>query len=491
MNTAKRLTMMFINISTLHRIQNFILAFLFVMASPGTATTQNLPARTTWEGKLGAIRIILKINEDSTMKLRSAVFDSPDQGAFSLKVSSLKISVDSISAYSAAIGGGFYGAFNPSKTELTGQWKQGGAAPLTLKRVENKPDFRRPQMPVGPFPYPEEQVIYHNADRSIQYGATLTIPKAEKLVPAVILITGSGSQDRDETIFGHKPFWVLADYLSRNGIAVLRVDDRGIGQTTGEVANATSADFAKDVLAGIDFLKNHKGIDPKRIGLIGHSEGGIIAPLAANQSKDVAFIVSMAGVGMSGMELWNAQSRTGFVKAGFNEDDLKHMERLFYMMFDISKKYDDMGDIGRAFEPAFAAWKKQQSAEFLTKAGMSGPDADDRVRALAARFYSPWMRYLVSYDPAPVLSKITIPVLALNGEKDIQVLAKPNLEGFKKYLTQAGNKHFKTIIFPGLNHLFQHADTGEISEYIAIEETISPEVLKVITDWIRKVSNMP
>lgn len=470
--------------------QNYILACLFIMASTGAASAQSLPARTTWEGKLGAIRIILKINEDSTTKQQSAVFDSPDQGAFSLKVSSLKISADSVLAFSSVINGGFSGAFNPSKTELTGSWKQGESVPLTLKRVENHADYKRPQTPKSPFPYTEEQVIYHNTDRSIQYGATLTVPKTEKAVPVVILITGSGQQDRDETIFNHKPFWVLADHLSRNGIAVLRVDDRGIGQTTGEVATATSADFAKDVLAGIDFLKNHKGINPKRIGLIGHSEGGIIAPLAANQSKDVAFIVSMAGVGMSGMELWNAQSRTGFVKAGFNEDELKHMDELFNTMFEISKKYTDMNEIRRAFEPAFAVWKKQQSAEFLTKAGMSGPDADSRVRALAARFFSPWMRYLVSYDPAPVLSKITVPVLALNGEKDIQVLAKPNLEGFKKYLTQAGNKHFKTIVFPGLNHLFQHADTGEISEYIAIEETISPEVLKVITDWIREINNM-
>ncbi|HMI02765.1 MAG TPA: alpha/beta fold hydrolase, partial [Pedobacter sp.] len=349
-------------ILTLRKIHSSLFILFFLIGSAAEVVAQGLASKTTWEGKLGAIRIILKISRDSATKESVAVFDSPDQGAFGLKVSSLKISSDSVLAYSAVIGGGFSGAFNPSRTELTGNWNQGASQPLTLKQVENQPESKRPQNPIAPFPYKEEQVTYQNADRSIQYGATLTVPRTEKAVPAVILITGSGQQDRDETIFGHKLFWVLADYLSRNGIAVLRVDDRGIGQTTGEVANATSADFAKDVLTGIDFLKNQKGIDPKRIGLIGHSEGGIIAPLAANQSKDIAFIVSMAGVGISGMELWKSQSRTGFAKAGFNDDELKRMDELFNTMFDISKKYKDMNDIGRAFEPALEVWKKQQSA---------------------------------------------------------------------------------------------------------------------------------
>ncbi len=473
---------------TLQSICGLLLILLLNTVFVGKTMAQIIPAKTTWEGRLSAIRIILKITEDSITKQPVAVFDSPDQGAMDLKISSLKITIDSLTAFSAVIGGGFYGAFNSDKTELTGYWKQGGVIPLTLKRVENPTEVKRPQMPKGPFPYGEEKVVYNNADKSIQYGATLTMPKSAKNVPVVILITGSGQQDRDETLFGHKMFWVLADYLTRNGIAVLRVDDRGVGQTTGQVATATSADFAKDVLAGVDFLKTHKGLDLKQIGLVGHSEGGIIAPLAANQSKDIAFIVSLAGIGISGMELWNYQAKIVFVKAGFNQEELAKIDGLYKMMYDLGIKYPDMNDIKKFFKPEFEAWSGKQSEAFLLKSGLKGPNSDKLISTLADRFYLPWMRYLVSYDPALVLTKIKIPVLALNGAKDLQVVAKANLAGFNKYLTLAGNKHFKTIELPGLNHLFQHATTGEMQEYGTIDETISPEILQIVADWIHQTT---
>src|SRR5690606_38157869 len=232
-------------------------------------------------------------------------------------------------AFSSQIGGGFSGAFNADKTEIIGEWKQGGGTlPLILKRVENEVELKRPQTPKAPFPYLEEKVIYYNSDKSIQYGATLTLPDTNKNVPAVILITGSGQQDRDETLFGHKPFWVIADYLSRNGIAVLRVDDRGVGETTGEVMNATSLDFAADVLVGIEYLKTHKGIDVKKIGLIGHSEGGVIAPLAAVQSKDVAFIVSLAGLGITGKELVRKQLSDSYKRMGLGVEEIVSLDSL-------------------------------------------------------------------------------------------------------------------------------------------------------------------
>jgi len=263
--------------------------------------------------------------------------------------------------------------------------------PLTLKLVENKTAFKRPQMPKPPFPYKEEKVVYQNLDHSIQFGATLTLPPSEQDVPTVILITGSGQQDRDETIFGHKLFWVLADHLSRHGIAVLRVDDRGIGETTGDAKNATSADFAQDVLAGIAYLKSHKGIDVKRIGLIGHSEGGIIAPLVAHQSQDVAFIVSLAGVGVSGLELINAQSRSAFVKMGLNPSELKRIDGLNKMMFDLGNQYLDINEVMQVFAPTFENWRKQQPEDFLLKAGLKGPNTDQTIRVMAERFFSPWM----------------------------------------------------------------------------------------------------
>jgi len=347
----------------------------------------------------------------------------------------------------------------------------------------------RPQTPKPPFPYDEEKVIYYNKDKSIKYGGTLTIPKRAKNVPVVVLITGSGQQDRDETLFDHKPFWVIADYLSRNGIAVLRVDDRGIGETTGDMINATSADFAKDVLVGVDFIKTHPGINIKRIGLLGHSEGGMIAPMAAVQSKDVAFIISLAGLGVKGEDIIIKQCTDGFTRAGFNKDYVNRMISLYRSMIDLSNQHiNDATD--NDLKPAFAkfmeTWLKQQPESFLSQAGFKGPNANSYINTLAANLYLPWMRYFNNYDPAAALTKLTIPVLALNGEKDTQVSAKENLAGFDSLLTKAGNKHFKTMAMPGLNHLFQHANTGQLSEYGKIEETISPEVLEIITQWIQK-----
>jgi pimeloyl-ACP methyl ester carboxylesterase len=380
-------------------------------------------------------------------------------------------------------------AFNSDKTALTGTWHQrGGSYPLVLKRVANQKSLYRPQTPKAPFPYRDEKVIYYNKDKSIQYGGTLTIPNSPKNVPAVIMITGSGQEDRDESLFGHKLFWVIADHLTRNGIAVLRVDDRGIGETTGNVSEATSADFAKDVLVGVDYLKAHQGIDIKSIGLIGHSEGGVIAPLVAVQSKDIAFIVSMAGVGVKGVELMKTQTRTEYSREGFNEDELKRMDGFMLMMTNLSKKYTNRDSLNTAFAESTYYWKKQQPETFLIKAGLSGPNANQTITQIALTMFSPWMRYFLAYDPATTLTKLKIPILALDGGKDVQVDAKENLAGFNTLLTQAGNKRFKTMLMPGLNHMFQHAKTGDVREYGEIDETISPEVLDIITKWILGVT---
>lgn len=447
---------------------------------------QNLPFPTIWEGKLSGIRIILKLSEDSITKQRIGEFDSPDQGAFGLKISELKITQDSVLAISSQIGGGFLGAFNADKTELVGDWKQGGGAfPLILKKVDQLAELVRPQTPKAPFPYSEKKVIYYNKDKSIQYGATLTLPDTNKNVPVVILITGSGQQDRDETLFGHKPFWVIADHLSRNGIAVLRVDDRGVGETTGEVMTATSLDFASDVLVGIEFLKAQKGIDVNKIGLLGHSEGGVIAPLAAIQSTDVAFIVSLAGVGIKGSELMERQLHASYRSMGLNDEEIASLDSLTQMMVDIGDRFSEKDDRRYEFQKGMYAWLESKPEPFLLKTGFKGPNADRTIDQMAGRLFLPWMRYFLKYDPETTLAKIKIPVLALNGEKDIQVAAKENLAGFDKFLTQAGNKNFRTISFPNLNHFFQHAETGAVSEYASIEETISPEVLNIIREWIK------
>lgn len=464
-----------------------LISLLLSVVGINQLSAQDLPTKTIWEGKLGDIRLILRISKDSVTKQNIALFDSPDQGAMGLKVSELKITKDSLSAFLAQIGGGFSGAFNADRTELSGVWKQGGSIPLILKRVEKEVEVNRPQMPKAPFPYLEEKVVYYNQDKSIQYGATLTIPDTNKQVPVVILISGSGQQDRDETLFGHKPFWVIADYLTRNGIAVLRVDDRGVGETTGEVMTATSLDFAGDVLVSMEYLKAHKGINQKKIGLIGHSEGGIIAPLAALQSKDVAFIISLAGLGIKGMELMQMQLKNSYAELKLNEEESDRFDNLIKMLINLSIQYPDNEELKPIFGKKMKEWLENQHESFLVKLGYTGPNANSNIDQLAGRFFLPWMRYLLKYDPATTLGKIKIPVLALNGEKDIQVSAQENIAGFNKLLTQAGNKNFKTIIFPNLNHLFQHAKTGQVSEYPTIEETISPEVLSVMSKWIKSL----
>ncbi|MCY4780768.1 alpha/beta hydrolase [Sphingobacterium sp. UT-1RO-CII-1] len=446
---------------------------------------QNFTANSIWEGKLGNIRLVLKVSEDSVTKQYKAVFDSPDQGAMGLEVSDLNITIDSLTAFSKVIGGGYYGAFNEDKTELTGEWRQGGAMPMLMKKVEKEITINRPQTPKEPFPYVERKVVYHNEDKSIQYGATLTMPDTNVNVPAVILISGSGQQDRDETLFNHKPFWVIADYFSRNGIVVLRVDDRGVGQTTGDVMGATSADFADDVLVSLGFLKKQQGIDINKMGLVGHSEGGMIAPMAAIKSNDVAFIVSLAGLGVTGMEIMQKQMKAFNKQLELNAEERVRSDEFIEMLLGLAAKHPDNEELKPIFAQEMQAWMDKQPDDFLMKMGFKGEEGNRNIDQTAGRFFMPWMRYFLKYDPAPILEQLKIPVLALNGEKDVQVTAAENLAGFERSLKKAGNENFKIMSFPNLNHLFQTAETGAVSEYMDIEETFSPQVLEVMLNWIR------
>ncbi|WP_214071466.1 alpha/beta hydrolase [Mucilaginibacter sp. dw_454] len=470
---------------------NRTLIFLYLLfAGIYNLSAQTLPAKTTWEAQSMGLNLTLHIGEDSLTKEKRITLDVPQQAIINLKASIINFSGDSLRLFFKTMQSNYIAKFNTDKTELSGNWGQNGVYELLkFKRVATKPELKRPQTPKPPFPYSEENVLYYNKDKSIRYGATLTIPKSEKKVPAVILITGSGLQDRDESLAGHQPFWVIADHLSRNGIAVLRVDDRSIGETTGNIINATSADFANDVLVGVNYLKNRADIDVKHIGLLGHSEGGMIAPIAAVQSKDVAFIICLAGVGIKGEDITIKQFSDGSRKAHLSEEYITRMTALFSGMINLANQYTNYTDDSE-LKPAFAkfmeAWLKQQPVQFLNDAGFQGENGKNYINQLAGNIYSPWERYFNAYDPATTLGKITIPVLALNGSKDTQVSAKENLAGFDSLLTSAGNKHFKTMVMPGLNHLFQHAGTGETNEYAKIEETISPEVLDIITKWIQK-----
>jgi len=369
------------------------------------------------------------------------------------------------------IGGTFEGQVAADSNSIVGTFTQGGPTPLVLHRLkdESEIELRRPQNPTKPYPYHGEDVTYDNKIQNVTLAATLTIPQGKGPFPAVVLITGSGPQDRDESLLGHKPFLVLSDYLTRHGIAVLRADDRGTAKSTGDFSTATTADFATDTEAGIAYLKTRAEIDPHKIGLIGHSEGGIIAPMIAARNPDVAFIVMMAGSGVPGDEILVAQ-----VQAIAESSGKTHEEAVKTA----AKQREILALVKSEKDPAVL---EKELKEKLSGEGLEA-QAGIEIKALT----SPWFRYFMAYDPATALRKVTCPVLAINGEKDMQVPPKQNLPAIRKALEQAGNKHFEVDELPGLNHLFQTAKTGSPAEYASIEETISPVALDKVSSWILK-----
>ncbi len=352
------------------------------------------------------------------------------------------------------------------------------AASSTAKASSN-----RPQTPKPPFPYEVKDVLYDNPTDKSKLGGTLTLPKGPGLFPAALLITGSGTQDRDETIFEHKPFFVIADYLTRKGFIVLRVDDRGAGKTTGEAKNATIQTHATDVVAGIEFLRKQKQVDPKRIGLIGHSVGGTIAPLVASEHpNDIAFIISLAGFGISGRELTPIQ--TGLVLRDQLKLPAEAAKKLVQAEINVMKVIAEDGDE--------AALRKvlKESIETTRKYGppearaMTDAQVDAAVTSKFALLKAPWIRSFIKLDPAPAWKKVKCPVLVLIGEKDTQVPPDVNLPAIKKVLEAGGNKDIRLEKLAGLNHMYQHAKTGFVEEYAQIEETFDPATLNLMGKWL-------
>ncbi len=446
--------------------------------------TSEIGIEGIWQGELKVpgtvLRIVFKIskNPDGTL---TATLDSPDQGATDIPVEEVIFKDNTLRLEVKSAGGVFEGKVSEDFLVIEGEWKQsGGVFPLTVKRVDKAVEILRPQVPKKPYPYIEEELVYENKDAGISLAGTLTLPLGKGPFPAVLLITGSGPQDRNETIFNHCPFLVLADYLTRQGVAVLRVDDRGVGKSTGDFSQATSEDFALDVLAGIEYLKTRKAINPKQIGLIGHSEGGLIAPMVAVKSPDVAFIVLMAGTGLTGEEILYLQSDLISKAMGVNEEEIAKSRQFNEKIFSVIKEEEDNEIAKERLRQMVMAYLAELSDE--EKDWISDPE--EYLKAQLQNLLSPWSRFFLTYDPKPTLSKVKCPVLAINGEKDLQVPPKENLSAIEEALVAGGNKNFIVKELPGLNHLFQTAQTGVPSEYAKIEETISPIALKIIGDWI-------
>ena len=425
-----------------------------------------------WLGTLDAgaakLRVVFHLTntEDGLM----ATLDSPDQGAKGIPVTTVTREGASLKLEVKSINGHFEGKISSDLSTIEGTWTQmGNSLPLALKHVKDTSELerRRPQNPAKPYPYREQEVSFDNKAAGITLAATLTAPLGKGPFPAVVLITGSGPHDRDESIMGHKPFLVLADYLTRKGVVVLRADKRGFAKSTGNFATATMVDFAADADAGVAYLRARPEVDPRRIGLIGHSEGGIVAAMAAAQNSDVAFIVMMAASGVPGDEIIAEQLILISEAAGKSHEEAEKdaaEERAVLALVEHEK--DD------------AALEKQLREK------LAGEVPEAQLEAQIKSLTSPWFRQFITYDPATALRKVTCPVLAINGEKDLQVPPKQNLLVIRKALEEAGNKNFEVDELPGLNHLFQTAKTGAISEYTDIEETMSPGAMEKIASWI-------
>jgi pimeloyl-ACP methyl ester carboxylesterase len=452
---------------------------------PLTANAQSTDKDLTgiWVGALDVNTIKLRLVFEVTRKEKgyTAILKSLDQGGQPIPCSEATLSEGNAHFGVAIVNGGFDGKLSADGNTLTGTWMQGGGSlPLTLTRSDAVPTIHRPQEPKPPYPYTSEDVTYPSLQAGVTLAGTLTLPKGTGPFPVALLITGSGPQNRDEEILGHKPFLVLSDYLTRHGIAVLRVDDRGIAKSTGNFATATSADFAEDVRGGVAYLKTRKEIDPKKIGLIGHSEGGFIAPMIASTSKDISFIVMMAGPGVPGNEIVLEQSALIAKSAGEPDSILTLNRNLMTKAFSIIKAEPDNAAARTKIESACEQEVKALPSDQQAAAKAINAEVDRQMGSLL----SPWFRYFLTTDPRDFLRKVTCPTLAINGAKDMQVPPKQNLPEIQKALTAAGNTHFVVKELPGLNHLFQTCTTGAPSEYSTIEETIAPIALETIGDWI-------
>lgn len=431
-----------------------------------------------WIGTLATptarLRLALSVTRDSTGAL-SAAFLSLDQGNAKIPAT-VTLHGDTVSVLMTAASASYIGVITAAGDTLHGTFTQGAPLPLDLARSAALPAVARPQEPKPPFPYRQEDVTFESAP-GVRLAGTVVIPAGAGPFPAVVFATGSGPQNRDEELLGHKPFLVISDYLARHGIASLRFDDRGTAKSTGNFASATSADFANDVEAGVRYLRARTGIASDHVGIIGHSEGGLIAPIVAARSKDVAFIVLLAGPGIAGDSILLLQqaliaSASGVPQAAID----RNTEASRRMFAELRASTDSADAVAR-----LSALSKRMIATLPPEAQAT---ATQQLQMSQVQLVTPWMRYFITYDPQPTLQKVRVPVLAMNGALDLQVPPKQNLPAIEAALQRAGNRDVRIVEMPGLNHLFQTAKTGNPSEYAAISETFSPAALDIIATWI-------
>jgi hypothetical protein len=431
-----------------------------------------------WLGtlKIGAIELRLAFKFATKDGKLTATMDSIDQGAKDIPIESAEFADATLTLKMPKMKAGYVGKLAADGDAIKGEFEQGFKLPLDLQRTDKPFALNRPQTPKKPYPYLEEDVTFASKGKDVKLAGTLTRPKGDGPFPAVVLISGSGPQDRDESLLGHKPFLVLADHLTRMGIMVLRHDDRGVGKSTGKFTSATSRDFADDAAGAVAFLKARK--DVGKIGLMGHSEGGIIAPMVAAANADVGFIVLLAGPGVPGDEILIAQGRLIVKAMGGDDKALARQQAMQKKLIDLAKEGADEAKL----KAAAAELDKELTDDEKKEAAKQRELMDKQIAQLA----TPWFRYFLTYDPRPALAKVTCPVLAINGEFDLQVPCKENLAAIAKAVEEGGNRDVTVKEFAGLNHLFQPTKTGLPSEYGKIETTFDVPAMQAIGEWILK-----
>ena len=425
-----------------------------------------------WKGqiKLGAQELEMAFDIKAIDNGFSATLDVPAQGAFDIPVDETVFQENRLNMTMSAMGATYSGMLKESRIE--GEFTQHGITfPLNLEKGSKEAKQVRPQDPQPPFDYRVTEVSFTNEKEGNTLTGTLTIPKGKGPFPAMVLVSGSGQQNRDEELMNHRPFWVIADYCARHGIAVLRYDDRGMGGSTGEVENATSMDFSYDAEAAFDFLRKQKHIDASRVGILGHSEGGIINFMVSARRPEVAFLVSLAGPAVNGIEVLKEQQVAILRASGMTEEMIAFSQNSNRQLFDIVEASNDREEADSLMRQLVKGWGYNEELTEQTVSGMT----------------MPWMYYFLKYDPTEAIVKTNCPALLLNGSKDLQVIASQNLPAYEKIIADYGKTNLTLHELPDLNHLFQHCETGSPNEYFEIEETISPEVLEMIVEFVKKI----
>lgn len=445
------------------KINVLMVAFAFMTMS------SNAQIEGYWSGKLtlGAAELELGFDIKAIEQGYSATLDVPAQGAFDIPVDETVFVDGHLQMTMSAMGANFSGTLKESVIE--GEFTQRGMTfPLNLAKGEKEAQQARPQDPKPPFNYRIEEVSFTNEKEGNTLTGTLTIPEGKGPFPAMVLVSGSGQQNRDEELMNHRPFWVIADYCARHGIAVLRYDDRCMGGSTGEVENATSLDFSYDAEAAFDFLRSQKLIDVSKVGILGHSEGGIINFMVAARRPEVAFLVSLAGPAVNGIEVLKEQQKAMLRAQGMSDEMIQFSSNANAQLFDIIEASNSREEADSLLRQLVKGWGYNEE---LTEQTVS-------------QLTLPWMYYFMKYDSTEAIVKVNCPALLLNGSKDLQVLVSQNFPAYEKIIADYGKTNLTLREMPDLNHLFQHCETGSIDEYATIDETISPEVLEMLVEFV-------